>query len=158
MIKFRTLLPFVAIFLVAFAKKEPKATVRFHTEANKADTQQFAVPVELQDPPRTLYFQKIPFISEDDIMAVFPYQAADGTMGCAFKLNAHGTLELDTQSIMRRGSVIVAYINGRFITDLLMDKHVSDGRLDLPSGLTMEEITSLQKRFRTLGEPKGTKH
>ncbi len=154
MMKFRILLPILALFLVGFAKKDPKATVRFHTEANQQDTEQFAATVALQNPPRQIFIQKVPFISENDVKAVFPFPATDGTMGCAFQLNAHGTLELDTQSIMRRGTVILAYINGRLITDMLMDKRVSDGVLMIPSGLTALEIASLQKRFRTLGDPK----
>ena len=157
LMKFRILLPLLAVFLVAFAKKDPKATVRFHTEANKQDTAQFAVAVSLQNPPRQVYMQKIPFISENDVLAVYPFPAQDGTMGCAFKLDGHGTLELDTQSIMRRGSVVLAYINGRLVADMLMDKRVSDGVLMIPSGLTPAEIASLQKRFHTLGDPKSKK-
>jgi hypothetical protein len=154
---FRTLLPILALFLVAFAKKPPQATVRFHTEANQQDTEQFAVAISLQNPPRKVYMQKIPFLSENDVDAIYPFAAQDGTMGCAFKFNYHGTLELDTQSIMRRGTVILGYINGRFVTDMLIDKRVSDGILTIPSGLTPVEIASLQKRFHTLGDPKSKK-
>lgn len=154
---FRALLPLLALLLIAAAKKDPKATVRFHTQANSADTASFSVKVQLQDPPREIFIQKIPFISENDVDAVYPFPAPDGSMGCAFKLNQHGTLELDTQSIMRKGTVIVAFVNGRQICDLLIDKRVSDGVLYIRSGLNGQEIASLQKRFPTLGDPKNKK-
>jgi hypothetical protein len=151
------LIPLLALSLVGFAKKEPKATVRFHTQANSADTAAFSVKVNLQDPPREVFIQKIPFISENDVAAIYPFAAPDGTLGCAFKLDQHGTLELDTQSIMRKGSVIVAFVNGRQICDLLIDKRVSDGVLFIPRGLNAQEIASLQKRFPTLGATKDKK-
>ena len=151
------LLPVLALSLLAFAKKQPPVVVRFHTQTNKEDTEQFSFNVSLQNPPRQVYFQKIPFLSELDVVAIYPFQAQDGTMGCAFKFDSHGTLELDTQSIMRRGTDVVGYINGRMVCDLLIDKRVSDGVLTVPNGLTPLEIAALQKRFHTLGDPKSKK-
>ena len=149
------LVPLLALCLMGFAKKQPLVTVRFHTQANKQDTETFASPITLQNPTREIFIQKIPFLSENDVVAIYPFQAQDGTMGCAFKFDEHGTLELDTQSIMRRGSDLVGFINGRLVCDLLVDRRVSDGIVEIPNGLTPLEIQALQKRFRTMGSPKG---
>ena len=151
------LVPILALSLMGFAKKQPKVTVRFHTQANKEDTEQFSMSIPLQNPPRQVFFQKIPFLSENDVAAIYPFPASDGTMGCAFKFDGHGTLELDTQSIMRRGSEVVGFINGRLVSDMLVDRRVSDGVLVVPNGLTPLEIAALQLRFHTMGDPKGKK-
>lgn len=137
--------------MMGMAKKKPVVTVRFHTEANPRDTDTFTAPVQLQNPPRRSQISKIPDISENDVAAIFPFPAADGTAGCAFKLNNHGTMALDTLSIDRRGTSLVALINGRQVIDLQIDKRVSDGVITIPAGLAAAEIVLLEKKFPILG-------
>lgn len=150
----RRLLPFLALLLIAAGKKQPPLTVRFYTEANAKDTSTFAVPVQLQYPPRTAYVSKIAAISERDVVAIYPFQAADGSLGCAFKLDEHGTIALDTLSVEHRGTALVAVVNGRQVIDMLIDKHVTDGIVVIPSGLAPQEILSLKKTFKTIGSQK----
>jgi hypothetical protein len=142
----------LAFLCVAAGKKQPQLTVRFFAEANRRDTDEFAIPVNLQYPPHVAYIDKIPVVSERDIAAIYPFNATDGTMGCAFKLDDHGTLALDTLSIERRGTSLVAMVNGRQIIDMQIDRRVSDGVLTIPRGLTTQEIARLQKKFKTLGQ------
>ena len=144
----------LAVFSIAAGKKVPNVTVRFHTETNEHDTSSFAAPVTLKYPPRQVFIDKLPAISEREIAAIYPFQAADGTFGCAFKLDDHGTIELDTLSVEKRGTSLVAVVNGRQVTDMQIDRRVSDGVLTIASGLTPLEIALLQRKYRQLGAPR----
>lgn len=150
----RFLLPLLALVFVAFAKKQMPVTVHFHLEANAQDTSTFATPVTLHYPPRQAYVEKIPTLTERDVRAVFPFTASDGTMGCAFKLNEHGTLELETLSTDQRGRSLVAVVNGRQVIDMLIDKRVTDGIVTISQGLDPREIALLVKKFPVLGQAK----
>ena len=152
----RFFLPLLALAFVAFAKKEPPLTVHFHLEANARDTATFATPVTLKNPPREAYVEKIPTLTERDIAAIYPFPASDGTMGCAFKLNDHGTFDLEAVSTDRRGSSIIAVVNGRQVIDMIIDKKVSDGVITIANGLTPRDIELLSKKFPVLGQ--GKKH
>jgi hypothetical protein len=140
----------VGLLCIAAAKKED-TTVRFHTETQQQDGQAFAMPVRLQHPARNAYVSKVPAISERDIVAIYPFQAKDGSWGCLFQLDAHGRIALDTLSIEKRGTSLVAAVNGRQVIDLQIDRRISDGLLTIPRGLTQEEIASLQKAFPLVG-------
>lgn len=152
--RFRFLLPLLALVFVAFAKKQVPITVHFHLEANARDTSSFATPVTLQNPPRQAYVEKIPTLTERDVAAIFPFTAPDGTMGCAFKLNEHGTLELETLSTDRRGRSLLAVVNGRQVIDMLIDQRITDGIVTISRGLDPREIDLLGKKFPVLGQPK----
>ncbi len=145
------------ILLVAFsslgmAKKPPPLTVRFHSETNPNDTSTFGMQVQLTNPPRQAFVSKVPEFSEEDIEAVFPFPAADGTLGCAFQLDAHGKLALETMSRDKTGKVLVVVVNGRQVVNMVIDRPVTDGVVTIQSGLTPAEIALLQKKFRTLGQ------
>ena len=155
--KLRYLLPLVALLFVAAAKKQPGFSVRFHTETNPQDTDQFSLAVQMENPPRTVHISKIPAINERDVAAIYPFKADDNTMGCAFKLDEHGTLALDTLSVEKHGNYLFCYINGRMVSSLLIDKRVSDGIITISRGLAAQEIAMLQKHFRTLKSTGATK-
>ena len=144
----------LAFALMGFAKKQPVVSVRFYTEANARDTDTFSTPVMLHNPPRQAFMQKVAVISEHNILAIYPFAAADGSMGCAFKLDELGRIQLDALSVDHRGSSIVAYISGRQIIDMTIDKRVADGIISIPSGLTQLDITRLEKEFKVLGKKK----
>ena len=82
--------------------------------------------------------QKTPWITEHDVMAFAPYPARDGTFGALFQLDDHGRTVLDTLSV----------------TELRIDKRVSDGKIYVPSGLTAADVELMKKQWRLLGERK----
>ena len=96
--------------------------------------------------------QKMAWITEHDVMAFSPYPAPDGTFGALFQLDDHGRVVLDTLSVERRGRFLFVFINGRMITELQIDKRVSDGKIYVPSGLTAADIELMKKQWRLLGE------
>lgn len=150
----RCLLPILALALMGFAKKTPQAIVRFHTEANARDTQTFATPVILHNPPRQTYIQKVAVISERNILGYYPFEATDGTMGVVFKLDELGRIQLEALSLDHRGSSLVAFVNGRQVIDLIIDKRVSDGIITIPNGLSQDDMKRFKKDFKLLGGKK----
>jgi hypothetical protein len=43
-------------------------------------------------------------------------------------------------------------VNGRPITELQIDSRVSDGRIDIASGLTKADIALMKKEWRLIGK------
>ena len=87
-------------------------------------------------------------------MAFSSYPAPDGTFGALFQLDEHGHVVLDTLSVEHRGGLLFIFINGRMITELQIDKRVSDGKIYIPSGLTAADVELMKKQWRLLGERK----
>src|SRR5258708_39519138 len=96
----------------------------------------------------------MPWISEQDVMAFSPYPGQDGTYGALIQLDEQGRVVLDTLSVERRGGFLFVFINGRLITELQVDKRVSDGKIYIPSGLTAADIDLMKKDWRLIGPRK----
>jgi len=145
----------LAFGAVGFAKKETIG-VRFHVEANENEGQPFASPVTFHHPERKGYIKQIPFISERNIEAIFPYPASDGTFGCAFKLDGFGRTSLEETSMSNRGASVAAFVGTpkgtHQVIDMVIDKVIRDGIITIPSGLTQLEIDALSKEFKVLGQ------
>ena len=144
----------VLFALPAGMAKQRHSMLRVHAQANQRDTAVFATSVRAQVSGKDVAIEKMPRISEQDVIAFYPYAAANGTYGALFQLNEHGRVALDALSIERRGSFLFVFINGRPITELEIDKRVSDGRLYVPSGLTGADIELMKKDWRLIGQSK----
>ena len=103
---------------------------------------------------KNVAIEKLPWISERDVIAFSPYPAAERNFGALFQLDEHGRVVLDTLSVERRGSFLFVFINGRPITELEIDKRVSDGKIYIPSGLTSADIELMKKEWRMIGQRK----
>ena len=134
--------------------KSKKCTVRLHAQGNENDGSVFATPVTTPMSGKNIFIEKIPTISEHDGSTYRPYQAANGSFGVLLQLDEHGRLALDTLSVERRGSTVLVFINGRIVTELLIDRRVSDGQIFIASGLTAADIESMQKTWPQIGAKK----
>jgi hypothetical protein len=112
----------------------------------------FATSVRAQVVGKDVAIEKMPRISEQDVIAFYPYVAPNGTYGALFQLDEHGRVTLDALSVERRGSFLFVFINGRAITELEIDKRVSDGRIYVASGLTGGDIELMKKDWRLIGQ------
>ena len=136
------------------AAKQRHCIFRVHAQANPQDTAVFSTSVRAQVSGKNVAIEKIPRISEQDVVAFYPYAAANGTYGALFQLDEHGRIALDALSIERRGSLLFVLINGRPITELEIDKRVSDGKIYIPSGLSAADIGLMKKDWRLIGQRK----
>jgi hypothetical protein len=103
---------------------------------------------------KDIAIQKLPWITERDVVAFSSYPAGDGTFGTLFQLDEHGRVVLDTLSVERRGGFLFVFINGRMITELQIDRRVSDGKIYIPSGLTAADIELMKKQWPLIGQRK----
>ena len=126
--------------------------LRVHAEANPRDTSTFAASVRAKLSGKDVAIEKIARISEQDVVAFYPYPAGKGDYGALFQLDEHGRIALDALSVERRGGFLFVFINGRAITELQIDKRVSDGKIYIPSGLTDADIQLMKKEWRLLGQ------
>lgn len=139
---------------IASLAKQRHCSFRVHAQANPRDTEAFASSVRAQVSGKEIAIEKMPWISERDVMAFSAYPGRDGTYGALIQLDEHGRTVLDTLSIEHRGSFLFVFINGRFITELQIDKRVSDGKIYIPSGLTVADIDLMKKDWRLIGQKK----
>ena len=134
------------LFVLAAApagSAKPRATFRVHAEANESSGPVFSTTLQFFG--RTVTIEKLAAISEQDVTGLKTYRAADGTQGALFQLNEHGRLTLDTLSVDRRGGRLFVFVNGRPVTDLQIDRRVSDGKIYLAGGLTANDFEALRK-------------
>lgn len=148
----RNLLASALLFLaVGSALAGSHCTFRVHVAANQNDGAVFAQPIRSLS-GKNVFIEKTPWLSERDVKAFYPYKSPDGTTyGALLQLDDHGRTILDTLSVERRGSQLFVFVNGRPLTELQVDKRVSDGKLYLASGLTEQDIRLMAKDWKLLG-------
>ena len=134
--------------------KQRHCTFRVHAQANSHDTDTFSMSGPATSSGKDIAIQKMPWITEHDVVGFAPYQSSDGTYGALFQLDDHGRVVLDTLSIEHRGGFLFIFVNGRLITELQIDKRVSDGKIYVPSGLSAADIEVMKKDWRLIGQGK----
>ncbi len=150
----------LGLLLLGMAQKLP-VTVRFYAEANQQDTDHFSMPIQFKNPPRTSFIEKSPTIHERNIRAIYPFQAQDGTWGCAFQLNDSGRLHLEVMTTQLRGRSVVAFVGTKSgthqVVDMQIDKTIHDGIIEIPYGMTELEIAALTKEYPIVGQKRRKK-
>src|SRR5438128_12172475 len=130
--------------LAIVAAKDRHCMLRLHMEANLHDTAAFATSVRAKFSGQDVAIERVARISESDVTAFYPYHAADRTYGALLQLDDHGRMTLEALSIERRGSLLFVFVNGRSITELEIDKRISDGKIYISSGLSEADIALRQ--------------
>ncbi|MBX6325645.1 MAG: hypothetical protein IRY93_06380 [Chthoniobacterales bacterium] len=137
---------------IAANAKRRHCTFRAHAQANPQDTAVFAAAVRAQVSGKDVAIERIPRLSENDVRAFYPYPSANGTFGALLQLDEHGRVALDALSIERKGGLLFVFVNGRPITELQIDKRVSDGQIYIPYGLTVADIELMKKDWPLIGQ------
>lgn len=143
----------LALPIPADARK-PHCTLRVHVEGNANDGAAFSTQMRSPATGKNIVMEKIPRISEQDVVAFYPYPMADGSYGVLFKLSEHGKLALDTLSVERRGGFVYIFINGRPLSEQQIDKRISDGKLYVASGVTANDVALMKQEWRLMGQRK----
>jgi hypothetical protein len=151
----RPLIVAAALFCVAGAKK-PTIDLRVHAEGTEAEAPTFAIPATLLN-GRPTFLQRMPLATQSEIEAVYPFAAADGSEGVYLKLGAHGSRLLQQHTMSQQGKMLVVMLNGRMVSNLLVDRPIADGIVAIPRGLTQEDIAILTSSFPVLGQQNSTK-
>lgn len=143
-----------AFLTVVAVEAKQHATFRVHAEASANHGPVFSTQIVSRLSGKTVTIEKAAVISERDVTGLQLYRAADGSYGALLQLNPHGRLALDSLSIERRGSFLFVFVNGRPITELQIDRRVSDGKIYIASGLTTNEIQLMKKDWPPSGPRK----
>ncbi len=144
----------VALFAASVLGKDRPCVFRVHAEANPNDTAAFSASVPALFSGKRVAIERMPRLSERDVVAFYPYSAKDGSYGALFQLDEHGRISLDALSVEQRGLLLFVLVNGRPVAQLEVDQRVSDGRIYIASGLTKTDIDSFKKCWRLIGEKK----
>jgi preprotein translocase subunit SecD len=150
----RPLIAAAALACVAGAKK-PTIDLRVHAEGTEAEAPTFAIPATLLN-GRPAFLQRMPLATQSEIEAIYPFAAADGSQGVYLKLDQHGSRLLQQHSMSQQGKMLAVMLNGRMVSNLLVDRPIADGIVAVPRGLTPEDIAVLTSAFPVLGQ-EGTK-
>ncbi|GAT31949.1 hypothetical protein TSACC_2344 [Terrimicrobium sacchariphilum] len=131
-------------------------TVRLHAEGNSKGGDSFVAEIQLFNPQKKIFIEKVPIISEKDVVAFYPFPAQDnsGSIGAYFQLDANGTNKLEQHTTASRDTLDVVLINGRVGPAMQVDKKIKDGLLMVPTGFSPLEITQLQTKFPIIGKEK----
>ena len=143
---------FLALLLPAEAKRH--CQFRVHAEANRNDTEVFASAIRAKVVGKEVAIEKMASITEDDVIGFSAYQAGEGNYGALIYLDNHGRLTLDTVSVEHRGGYLFIFMNGRAITELQIDKRVSDGKIYIPSGLTAQDLKLMKQDWKVVAPQK----
>jgi len=144
-------LVFAAALLCTGGAKKPVIDLRIHGEGIAAEAPTFAFPATLLN-GREVYLSRMPLITQREVRSIYPFPAADGSEGVYLKLDNHGTGLLQQHTMERRGRTLVVLLNGRQVTNLLVDRPVTDGIVSIPRGLSPEDIALLRTAFPVIGE------
>jgi hypothetical protein len=142
----------LALLAISATGKDRHCIFRVHAEANPNDTAAFSSSVRALFSGKQVAIERIPRLSERDVVAFYPYDAGNGNYGALFQLDEHGRIALDALSVERRGNLLFVLINGRPVTELQIDRRVSDGRIYIAAGLTKADIELMKKDWRIIGE------
>ena len=143
-----------AVALQTAIAKDRHCIFRVHTEASPNDSAAFSTSVRALFSGKEASIEKAARISEGDVIAFYPYETGKNSYGALFQLDQHGTIALESLSIEHRGSLVFIFINGRPITELQIDKRISDGQIYIASGLTKRDIDGMKKDWRLIGQRK----
>lgn len=146
-----SVLIFAAALLCTGGAKKPVIDLRIHGEGVAAEAPTFAFPANLLD-GRETFLSRMPLITQREVRSVYPFPAADGSAGVYLKLDNHGTGLLQQHTMERSGRTLVVLLNGRQVSNLLVDRPVTDGIVCIPRGLSPEEVELLRTVFPVMGE------
>ena len=132
--------------------KQRHCMLRIHAQANPADTEVFSTSVRAKLSGKEVAIERVARINETDVVAFYPYPLGKGQFGALFQLDEHGRIALDALSVERRGGFLFVFINGRAITELQIDKRVTDAQLYIPSGLTSADIELMNMDWPLIGK------
>jgi hypothetical protein len=103
----KTLCAFAFCLVFAAAEgvaKQRHCTFRLHAQANPKDTDVFATSVRAGVSGKDVAIERIPRISENDVIAFYPYPAANGSYGALFQLDEH-VRSLSTPRALNAGAI-----------------------------------------------------
>ena len=143
----------LALVPAAFAggKKEAKSTVSFHIETAGTDNPKMIVPQEIGGQQR--FFMRSPEIDSKEIESFAPFPSdVPGEYGIVFRVKPAAVGRLAAVTNANQGRWMITQLNGRVVGGVIIDQQISDGRLVVWSGVTLNDISLLDQQYSRTGE------
>jgi hypothetical protein len=141
-----------ASLLASGGKKPPPMTFRVHAESHQRNTDVFAMPLTIGNPPVNVFVEKMALVTEREVKAMYPFASDLGGYGVYFQLDNHGTKTWETITTSRRDGFLAVIFNGRALSRLRLGRPVEDGIVMVPGGISAEEIQVMAQRYPFIGE------
>jgi hypothetical protein len=143
----------LALAAPAFAggKKEVKSTVSFHIETAGTDNPKMIVPHAIGGQQR--YFMRSPEIDSKEVQSFSPFPSeVPEQYGIVITVKPTAVGRLAAVTNVNQGRWMIAQLNGRIVDGVIIDKQISDGRLVIWSGVTLQDIALLDQQYPRTGE------
>lgn len=149
----------LALNSIVFAagKKDDKASISFHMETENNENPKMIFPQLTNG--QTRFFRRMPEVSIKDIVSFspFPSDDGDGDYGILFNLKNHVSNRLAAITNANQGRWMITQLNGRIVDGVLIDQQIDDGQLVIWKGVTLADITTLDKALPRTGDDKKKK-
>jgi hypothetical protein len=153
---FAAVFSLLALPVSAGGKKNDKAAISFHLEADANDNPKMVGPAFAGGRERP--FRRVPEIGMREIAAFAPFRANDGvSQGIMLQLKPTGARRLSAITNTNPGRYLLASVNGRNVDSTMIDGQVNDGVLVIWSGVSALEIEQLDKVLPRIGAEKKKK-
>lgn len=130
---------------------KPQGGFRIHLQmGNDTQTTSQTVAIPLSDPEETISVSVVPDMSENQIAQIRPLPHPNGDLGMMVIFDKRGTTMLSYLTNQAQGRIMVVYLNNRIVYSPSIDTVISDGVLIIPSGVTPQDIESLQAIVKKL--------
>lgn len=136
----------------AAGKKNDKAVVSFHIQAEAIDNPKMIFPYKVGG--ETQYFRRMPEFHTKDIksFASGPSVHEDGEFTVVFRLKRGAIQRLQAVTTANQGRWMAAQLNGRVIDCVMVDAPVEDGVLVIWNGVTAADVNTLEKALKRTKE------
>ncbi len=146
----------VAPNLLASGKPEIKTAVSFHMETDATDNPKMIFPQLANG--QTRYFRRMPEITIKDIVSFRPFPSDVGEeYGIVFQLKSNAVNRLAAITNTNQGKWLISQVNGRVVDGVLIDKTINDGFIVIWKGVTLDDLTLLDKTLPRTGAEKKKK-
>lgn len=136
----------------AGGKADNKASISFHMETESTDNPKMIFPQMANG--QTRYFRRMSEINIEDVSAFspFPSDAGGDDYGIVCKLKDNAARRLAALTNMNQGRWMVSRVNGNVVDCVLIDKQVDDGHVVIWKGITLADITLIEKKLPRIGQ------
>jgi len=146
-------LPIAALFLVLAMRADSASrycTFRVPIAADDRDESVLAQPI-CSLTPRSVFLEENAWLSERDVTSITRIARRTAPTPRRSSSMTTGAPVLDTLRVERCGSYLFVFVNGQPLTELQVDHRVSEGDINLPSGVTESDARLMNRDWKLIG-------
>jgi hypothetical protein len=143
----------LAVPLHAGGKKKDDVEISLHLETTAGNNPKMVFGQLVAGKERP--FNRVPEIITKDIAAFNAWPSSDGEgYAVMLQLKQRGANRLGAITAANIDRWMLARVNGRIVDALLIDQQIADGKWMIWKGVSLAEVTALDKKIPRIGEKK----